>query len=139
MNSCWWCGSPCVGVFGCETPNEPRDCYKAGEVAQYCNSRGLVRNVVPYPPPPWWVPPFRVTVATAATAQGAASIGPLFPPITLREAHAKPKHPKLPCCGYCGDALVKIYSLITGVKLGCDTHGLDVPTVGDFAGLKRHP
>jgi hypothetical protein len=63
----------------------------------------------------------------------------LFPPITLKEAHAKPKHPKLPCCGYCGDALVKIYSPITGVKLGCDTHGLDVPTVGDFAGLKRHP
>lgn len=62
-----------------------------------------------------------------------------FAPVGLRESRARPKDPKLPCCGWCGEALGMIYNQRTGVKRGCSVHGLDVPVVGEFAGSKRHP
>lgn len=59
--------------------------------------------------------------------------------ITLKDPHAKPMMLNTPCCGYCGHALTGQYSPKYGVKLGCTTHGIDVPVVQTDTKTKRHP
>lgn len=165
-NTCLWCGFETINSFGCTMRSDGRDCYRSTEISSSAGGIGAT-IATPYPPPAGWVPPMQKELARRVQALMSAPLPtiplpmipfpvtitpqpakPLIPetkrfdpfaPIGLKESHAKPKDPKLPCCGWCGEVLGMLYSNRTGIKRGCSVHGLEVPVVGEFAGAKRHP